>query len=220
MRTDLVIEPTNSSIQLVAQALEQGLLVVIPTDTVYGLAAKPTASAVAKLFQAKGRPETRPIPLLVADELSLPAVVAHWPHTAAVLAQAFWPGALTIIVQAQPELPTVITADTGTVGVRIPANDVAREVIHRAGGYLAVTSANRSEEPPALTAQVAAQTLGAHVAYVLDGGPTVGGVPSTVVVAEEHRVVIRRTGAVSFDSLQQTLNSGAPGTTLLLCEDI
>ena len=219
MSTGLVIEPTNYGIQLVAQALEQGLLAVIPTDTVYGLAAKPTASAVAKLFQAKGRLETQPIPLLLADESSLPAIVAHWPRTAAVLAQAFWPGGLTIIVPARPELPSVITADTGTVGVRVPANDVAREVIRRAGGCLAVTSANRSGESPAITAQAAAQALGVHVAYVLDGGPAAGGVPSTVVVAEEHRIVIRRTGAVYPASLRQVLDSDAPGTALLFWEN-
>jgi tRNA threonylcarbamoyl adenosine modification protein (Sua5/YciO/YrdC/YwlC family) len=188
-----------------ARAILAGELVVIPTDTVYGLAARPTADGVARLFQAKGRREDRPIPVLLADAEARASVVAAWPDTARVLAELFWPGPLTIVVPARTGLPPALTAASGNVGVRLPANVAAREVLRRCGGHLAVTSANRSGEAPARTAEEAANVFGGHVACVLDGGRLGAGVPSTVVLAAPQKVTICRLGAIPAGALRWAL---------------
>jgi len=213
-----LIPPTEAVIRLIAEALARGELAVIPTDTVYGVASRPTADSVSKLYVAKGRPEGRPIPLLIADAKALEGVVAEWPRAAEVMAQRFWPGALTIVVRAQPHLPPEITGTSGTVGVRIPDCLLARKLIRKANGCLAVTSANRSGEPPALSAEAAAEMLGDHVAHVLDGGRLEAGVPSTVVSVRGRQVKVIRKGAVSCASLRAALPAEA-ASIKLDCED-
>ncbi len=200
-----LVTPGLSGIRASVAALRRGDLVVIPTDTVYGLAALPVAAAVARLYPAKGRAEDRAIPVLVSDASAVLDLAQEWPPVAEALAAAFWPGALTIVVKALPSLPKEITAGRGTVGIRMPACPLATAVIRLSGGALAVTSANRSGEPPATSAHEAAAGLGRAVAVILDGGGSAGGRPSTVVAVKNGGLTVLREGAVPRFSLRTVL---------------
>ena len=165
-----------------AEALAAGNLIVIPTDTVYGVAALPSdPTAVDAIYQAKGRPRDKPLPLLASDIEAVERAGAVLSDAERALVERFWPGALTLLIELAGEIE----------GVRIPNCEVARAVIRAAGGLLRVTSANQSGEPEALTAEEAAAALGDEVAVVVDGGRAPGGVPSTVarVVANDVEVL-------------------------------
>jgi L-threonylcarbamoyladenylate synthase len=165
----------------------RGELVILPTETVYGVAADPrVAGALQRIYQAKGRPENKPIPLLGPDLSSIEEYGAELPPAARALAHRFWPGPLTLVLAA-PE---------GEVGFRVPDHAVARALLRRAGSLLAVTSANRSGDPPAGNAQDAVAAIGNWVAVALDAGPAPGGVPSTVVRAIGGNIEILRAGAI------------------------
>ncbi|MHB0875451.1 MAG: L-threonylcarbamoyladenylate synthase [Anaerolineae bacterium] len=202
-----VVPPNPECLRRVAAAAAAGALVVIPTDTVYGVAARPTADGAQRLFRAKGRPESRPLPLLLSGVSALPSLVSVWPEPARVLARLFWPGALTLVVPARADVATEVTAGSGTVGVRVPACDIARTVIDQAGGVLAVTSANRSGEAAAVSVEDAVAALGDSVTWFVDGGRLAGGVPSTVVEVSAHRVVVLRRGGVDSAALRQALDA-------------
>jgi L-threonylcarbamoyladenylate synthase len=189
----------DPALEKVAQVLCDGGLAIVPTDTVYGVAAHPSrAAAIEALYTVKGRPDHKPIPLLAA---SLEAVRAHGARcedSAAILAAAFWPGPLTL----------VLPVDTGgEEGFRVPAHPRMLALLHLVGGVLRVTSANRSGEPPATTAAEAAQALGPGVAAVLDDGPSPGGVPSTVVRARGAVLDILRPGALSAETLDAAVRA-------------
>jgi L-threonylcarbamoyladenylate synthase len=201
----IILPPNDDSVAKVAAALAEGQLCVIPTDTVYGLAAQIAPEPVARLYVAKGRPEEKPIPVLVSGLEPVRTVAPDWPEEAQALARAFWPGPLTLVVPAAPGLPRELTAGTGTVGVRWPANTLATSVIERAGGALAVTSANRSGEPQATSAEEAARMLRGSVAYVLDGGSLAGHRPSTVVSVTDGELRVLRTGPISLQALRDAL---------------
>ncbi len=180
--------PDPEAIEQAVRALERGELVVVPTETVYGLAADPErAGALDRIYAAKGRPEDKPIPRLAADVRQVEREGAELEPAARRLAERFWPGPLTLVVPAR----------SGPVGFRVPNHAVTRALLRRMGRVLAVTSANRSGERPARTAQEAAAALGDAVALVLDAGPSPGGVPSTVVSVAGGRVEILREGAIA-----------------------
>ena len=206
----LFVSPTADGIRIVSEAILQGHLAIIPTDTVYGVAAKPTSECVAKLFTAKQRPPERPVPLLISDVGVLPRVVCEWPDTARQLSQKFWPGALTIVVPARHDVPPEITAGYSTVGIRMPDHAVAKAIIARAGGILAVTSANRSNEPPTTSARAAAKALAGSVRYVMDAGETASGLPSTVIALNGQTITLLREGAISLSRLHEALRCIAP----------
>lgn len=206
----IVYNASGGGIAAVARAILAGELAVIPTDTVYGLAATATSEGARKLFAAKGRPENRAIPVLLSETEAVSQVVSEWPEAAQALASQFWPGALTIVVPASPGLPGEITAGSGTVGVRVPANAAARAVIAATGGYLAVTSANRSGQPTPTTALAALAALAPAVRVALDGGNLAGGVPSTVVAVEQSRLRVLRLGAISPADLLAALQRLLP----------
>jgi len=201
----VLVPSTPAGVQSVLEALRAGELCVIPTDTVYGVAAIVSPGPVRRLYQAKGRPESRPIPVLVADSEAARRLAGEWPPQAEALARAFWPGALTMVVPAAPSLPFEVTAGTGTVGIRWPRGDLVQEIIRGAGGRLAVTSANRSGESPATTADEAAAALGEAVAYVLDGGSLTGNLPSTVVSLTQEDVRVLRRGAIELEAIAAVL---------------
>ena len=189
----------------VAAALSRGEVVAIPTDTVYGLAARPDdAAAVRRLAALKGRGEQQPIALLVdtAERLT-----PHLSDPAALdRVRGFWPGALTAVVAVHKGWADALTTAEGTIGVRQPDDVLALAVIAASGGALAVTSANRHGEPPALSASAAVETFGDRM-LVLDGGPRDGGVASTVVDLTRDPPVILRAGPVTAEQLG--LASGA-----------
>ncbi len=191
------------AIEKAAQVIQAGGLIILPTDTVYGVAADLwQPEAVAALYAAKKRPPDRAIPVLLAAFGDISIVSNDVPTLARQLAGAFWPGPLTLAVPKRPELPEIVTSFP-TVGVRIPDHDRAREVIRACGGALAVTSANLSGQPSLITAQEAASALGESVDLVLDGGPCPGEVPSTVVDVSGGDLVIVRIGPLDEAALRR-----------------
>ena len=150
----------DQGIAAAVAALRAGHLVILPTDTVYGVAAHPdVAGAIERIFAAKGREKNKPLPLLAADAACVRAFGAVIGDEEARLIDRFWPGPLTLI----------LAVGTGTEGFRVPDCDPARRLLQAAGGVLRVTSANRSGEPPALTARQAMAAIGHHVAVNING---------------------------------------------------
>ncbi|HEX2174132.1 MAG TPA: L-threonylcarbamoyladenylate synthase, partial [Dehalococcoidia bacterium] len=164
------------------RTLAAGGLVVLPTDTVYGVAADlGRPDAIARLYFAKERPDEKPIPLLLDGVDGLNGIAGRLGPAAERLIARFTPGGLTLVVPAQRHLPPELTGGRATVAVRIPDHDWTRCLIAARGGALPTTSANLSGKPPALTADEALLALGDRVDLVIDGGMVPGGVASTVV---------------------------------------
>lgn len=198
--------------RLARQALGRGELVVIPTDTVYGIAADAfKVDAVQKLLDAKGRGRQSPPPVLIPNVGTLSALAAEASEPLRDLADAFWPGALTVIVRANPLLDWDLGETGGTVALRIPGNQLARELLQETGP-LAVSSANKTGEAPAGTAAEAQEALGDAIAIYLDDGEA-RGEASTIIDAVELQadgtgtVRVLRAGGVSIDALRNTLPS-------------
>jgi len=186
-------------------AVRAGELVVLPTDTVYGLAADAfDAAAVRRLLDAKGRGRDMPPPVLVGSVATLDALGSAVPAWARVLVEHYWPGPLTIVVREQTSLQWDLGETRGTVAVRMPHDAVALELLGRTGP-LAVSSANTTGRPAATDADAAAEMLGDSVAVVLDGGPTVDDRPSTIVDCTAGRPRVLRVGAVPVAELRTVL---------------
>lgn len=198
-------EERAAGLDAAAAALSTGRLVLLPTDTVYGVAADAfTPSAVTSLLAAKNRGRTMPVPVLVGEASTLAGLVTDLPPTASALAQAFWPGGLTLVMEHAPSLAWDLGDAEGTVAVRLPDDDLARDLLRRTGP-LAVSSANRSGRPAATTAQEAADQLGEHVAVVLDGGPRTGSAASTIVDCTGAVPRVLRVGAIPVERLRDAV---------------
>ncbi len=202
-----VLPADPSAIALAAEALRRGEVVVFPTDTVYGIgAAVFHENAVQALYEIKGRPEGKAIPLLLASEDELPQVVTQIPDSARRLYRRFWPGPLTIVLPARPEVPAVVRAGGPNVAVRVPDDPVARALIRAVGAPLATTSANLSGQPEARSAAEVVAQFGNRVHWIIDGGRSPGGVPSTVVDLTVDPPAIRRHGAISDEEIEAALS--------------
>ncbi|MDF2992506.1 MAG: putative translation factor [Microbacterium sp.] len=193
------------------QAIGRGELVVLPTDTVYGIAADAfNARAVAGLLEAKGRGRQQPPPVLVPGVGTLRALVAEIPPAVDDLVREFWPGGLTIVLPAQPSLSWDLGDTHGTVAVRMPAHHLTLELLEETGP-LAVSSANRTGMAAAVAIDDARDMLGDSVAAYLDSGPSETGIASTIVDATtlvggaEPSVRVLREGAVSRERLREVL---------------
>ncbi|WP_097194852.1 L-threonylcarbamoyladenylate synthase [Blastococcus aggregatus] len=198
-------EARAAGLDAAAAALSTGRLVLLPTDTVYGVAADAfTPSAVTSLLAAKNRGRTMPVPVLIGEASTLAGLVTDLPSTATALAQAFWPGGLTLVVEHAPSLAWDLGDAEGTVAVRLPDDDLTRDLLRRTGP-LAVSSANRSGRPAATTAQEAAAQLGEHVAVVLDGGPRSNSAASTIVDCTGATPRVLRVGAIPVDRLRDAV---------------
>ncbi len=196
------------ALQQAADRLAAGELVVIPTDTVYGLAAALShPAAIARIFQVKRRPSDRPIALLVDRIDDVAAVAASIPPIARVLMDRFWPGGLTLALPRRPEVPDVVTAGGPTVAVRMPNHPVPRALVRLLGAPLPTTSANVSGRPSPRDARQAEAELGEAVSLILDGGPALGGVDSTVVDVTTAEPTVLRVGAVPVDALDAALGA-------------
>ena len=183
-------------------AIRRSELVVLPTDTVYGVAADAfSPAAVNLLLAAKGRGRDMPVPVLVSSRSMLDAVVVEVTDAAAKLVDAFWPGALTIVLRETPHLAWDLGEARGTVAVRMPDHALATSLIEQTGP-LAVSSANRSGQPPATTMVEARLQLGASVAVYLDGGPSGPQVPSSIVDLTGPSPRLLRAGALDADALR------------------
>ncbi len=180
-----------------AAGVRGGSLVVLPTDTLYGIGADAfSATAVRALLAAKGRGSDMPPPVLVPDARTVDGLATEVPDYAHALVAAFWPGPLTIVVRAQPSLMWDLGETGGTVALRMPDDPVALELL-REVGPMAVSSANRTGHPASRTVVEAASQLGAAVEFYLDGGPVTGGLASTIVDCTREEPVFLRVGALS-----------------------
>lgn len=194
--------PDKSAIDAAAQAIRRGALVAFPTETVYGLAADAlNLEAVARVFEVKGRPANNPLPVQVASERDIPQVAVDIPYVAAELIRRFMPGPLTIVLRASPDVPDLVTAGTGTVGVRIPDHPVALELLRSAAIPIVAPSANPSGEPPPTSAEEVLAYLGGRIEYLLDAGPSQIRIASTVVDLTSTPPRILRHGAISDEEL-------------------
>jgi tRNA threonylcarbamoyl adenosine modification protein (Sua5/YciO/YrdC/YwlC family) len=192
----------SAALSSAAHCVASGQLVVLPTDTVYGIGADAfDPTAVADLLAAKGRGRDMPVPVLVGSWHTIEGLVNVVASRTWDLIEAFWPGGLTLVVEQAPSLSWDLGDARGTVAVRMPLHPVAIELLETTGP-MAVSSANRSGQPPALTAADAQEQLGDDVAVYLDGGPAQTGVASTIVdvTAEVPRVL--RAGAIDIDDLR------------------
>jgi L-threonylcarbamoyladenylate synthase len=194
-----------AGLEAAAAAIGRGELVLLPTDTVYGVAADAfTPAAVISLLSAKNRGRTMPVPVLIGEASTLRGLVVRLPPVANELAQAFWPGGLTLVVEYAPSLAWDLGDAEGTVAVRLPDDDVARDLLRRTGP-LAVSSANRSGRPAATTAQEAITQLGLHASVVLDAGPRAGSAASTIVDCTGPVPRVLRIGAIPVERLRDVV---------------
>jgi tRNA threonylcarbamoyl adenosine modification protein (Sua5/YciO/YrdC/YwlC family) len=203
MTTYDVTTDSSAGVAAAVHALQTGDLVVLPTDTVYGIAADAFSPyAVSALLAAKGRGRDMPVPVLVGSLRTLDGLVDELGPLARALVEKHWPGPLTIVVRAAPSLAWDLGETRGTVAVRMPLQPVALEVLGQTGP-LAVSSANRSGMPPAVTAAEAEQQLGDSVRVYLDGGSAGDPVPSTLVDLTGDRARVLRVGALDVERIRE-----------------
>jgi L-threonylcarbamoyladenylate synthase len=197
------MEKTLKTISLIdaAARIREGGLVAFPTETVYGLGANALdAAAVAKIFALKGRPHSSPLIVHVSSIEMAKRYAAEWPPIADDLARCNWPGPLTIVVNKSPEIPDIVTAGLGTVGLRMPAHELALELILLAGVPVAAPSANRFTHLSPTTAHHVEEEFGDAV-EILDGGPCQVGIESTVVSVTGGELKLLRPGMISIDAV-------------------
>lgn len=198
--------PEPSAIACAAELLREGQVVAIPTDTVYGLAANPfDLAAVEKIFVIKGRAKGAPL-LLLVDSLEMAAdLSAELPPQFDRLARRFWPGPLTIVVEASSKLPPAVTGQSGRIGLRLPAAAIPVALIQKAGVPLTGTSANRTGEKECSTAQEVQQCFGERLPLILDGGASGATQPSTVVSLRQDSWEVLREGAIPAEEIAAVL---------------
>jgi len=186
------------AIEWATETLVEGGVIAIPTDTVYGIAASIFSQpAIDRIYTIKGRDPSKSLPVLVSSLAALERLTEPLDVRTALLLDRFWPGPLTVVLPARPGLDEFLTAEDGTIGVRMPNHPLALEIIDRSGGAIACTSANRSGQAPACNAREVAAALGTDIDLTLDGGITTGGVPSTVVALRDDALVVLREGAIT-----------------------
>ncbi|MDP9381320.1 MAG: L-threonylcarbamoyladenylate synthase [Chloroflexota bacterium] len=187
----------NEALERAAQELRGGSLVAFATDTVYGVGALPMPEAARALYEAKGRPQDKPLPLLLASADLLPEYAENVPAVVRQLTSVYWPGPLTIVIPGKPEIARTLGARDGSVGIRVPEHPGLLRLLDLCGGALAVSSANRSGQDEVLSAWEAQEQLGTHLALILDGGPSRNPFPSTVVDVRPSPPVILRAGPIA-----------------------
>jgi L-threonylcarbamoyladenylate synthase len=207
VRTEIIRVREGHAIGRAIEILEQGGLVAFPTDTVYGLGARAfDPRAVSRLYEAKGRTSSKAIPILISSLEQAGLVVKELPSAARVLAEEFWPGPLTIILQRRRNLPLDLSAKQ-TVGIRIPDHPVALTLLE-AAGPLAVTSANISGKATARTANEVLKSLDGRVELILNGGTTPGGRPSSIIDCTVDPMRIVRHGPLPEEKILHVLEKG------------
>lgn len=198
-------EERDAAVEAAALAVQQGELVVLPTDTVYGIGADAfDPVAVRDLLAAKGRGREMPPPVLVSAATTLDALAVRVPGYARALVEAFWPGPLTLVCHQQSSLQWDLGDTRGTVAVRMPDHDVALAILERTGP-LAVSSANKTGRPAATDADQAIEMLGDDVSVVVDAGASPGGEASTIVDVTGAQGRVLRRGALSLEQLNEVL---------------
>ena len=202
MNTMMLSSADAATPAIAAEMIRSGELVAIPTETVYGLGANGLdEAAVAKIFEAKGRPQDNPLILHISGPEQIELFCHHIPQKAYDLAEAFWPGPLTIVLPARDNVPKRTTGGLSTVAVRCPDNDVTREIIRLSGVPIAAPSANISGKPSTTTAAHVLHDHDGKIAAIVDGGPCRVGVESTIVDLTEKRPRLLRPGGIGPEEL-------------------
>ena len=198
----------EDSVSQAAVTLARGGLVAIPTDTVYGLAARADDDgAVRKLFEVKGRREDHPVPILLPNTDALTRAAAEAPDAAHILAEEFWPGPLTIVLRKTKAISDLVTGGKASVGLRVPDHPVALVLLGACEFLVAVTSANVSGEPPARETEEVRRDFSGRIELILAADRCPGGVPSTVVDVSEGEPRIVRPGAISAAQIRAALQN-------------
>ena len=206
MNTLLLQSEAANTPLIAAEIIKSGGLVAIPTETVYGLGANGlNPDAVAKIFEAKGRPQDNPLILHVADAVEIEKFCHSIPESAYKLAEKFWPGPLTMVLPARESVPKCTTAGLPTVAVRCPDNAVTREIIRLSGCPIAAPSANISGKPSTTTAEHVMHDHNGKIEAVVDGGPCRVGLESTIVDLTEDRPRLLRPGGITPEQLMEVL---------------
>ncbi|MFQ5846417.1 MAG: L-threonylcarbamoyladenylate synthase [Candidatus Methylomirabilales bacterium] len=210
----LSVNPRNPDphvVRDIVNVLQEEGLVALPTDTVYGLAADISrAATLDRLLYVKARPHDKPIPIFIANIDALGGVAQEIPEAARQLAEHFWPGPLTLILYASPAVPEMITAGTGTVGVRIPQLPLIEGILAGLQRPITGTSANRSGGVDPVTAEDVLRAVGNQCDLLVDGGRVPGGIPSTVLDCTQSPFRIIREGAVGGEAIAALLGEKAP----------
>ena len=198
-----VCKADDESIARAAKLLGTGELVAMPTETVYGLAANAhNEAAVSHIFEAKGRPQDNPLIVHISQIDMLESLAVHIPTLAYQLAEAFWPGPMTMVLDKSAQIPAVVSAGLSTVGIRFPSHPVAKALIEACGFPLAAPSANLSGRPSPTTAAHVLVDMDGRIPMILDGGPCKVGIESTVITVSENAVQILRPGGVTAQDLR------------------
>ena len=205
----LKINPENPEINLIARAihiLKTGGVIAFPTETFYGLAADATnEDAVEKIFHLKGRDFSNPVALIIGNDRQLHGLVEEIPDSSRILMQTFWPGPLTLVFKASPQIIPKLTAHTGKIGIRISSHPVAACLAHRLDRPITATSANFSGTPEILSPQEVVRCLGDRVDLVIDGGLSPGGKGSTILDVTLDPPVTLREGAIPTQRIREKL---------------
>lgn len=197
-----ILSTKAEDIELAAELLQKGEIVGIPTETVYGLAADATNEmAVKKIFIAKGRPQDNPLIVHIADIADIDKYVKNIPEIAYKLAEKFWPGPLTMVLQKRDIIPDITSAGLDTVGIRFPVHKTAQDIIKASGVALAAPSANLSGSPSPTTAKHVFDDMHGRIPAIVDGGACKVGVESTVISFEKDGVRLLRPGYISIEDL-------------------
>lgn len=197
--------PEETLVEVIKQALIDDKVVAFPTDTVYGLGVDIyDEAAIAKVFQIKGRSLAKGLIAMIGSLNQLELVVKHPPRAALTLMKNFWPGGLTLIMEAQDSVPNAVKVNS-TIGVRLPNHLLVQKIIQASGFPLATTSANISRQPSAVTAGQVIGQLDGLVDLVVDGGPAYGGKESTIVDVTADPPQLVRDGAVSWQQIKEVL---------------
>jgi len=208
--------PEADALRYAAHFLTRGCVVGIPTDTFYGLAADPfNLAAVDEIYRVKGRPETRALPILVnsleqalmlfRDRHQEPAGLTRSPEKFLLLAEAFWPGGLTLVMDGSNRVPLKVTANTGKVALRWPKSPVVEQLIDEFAGPITGTSANVSGFPSCSSADQVMKQLGTRLPLVLDGGDTGAALPSTIIELRGEEWKVLREGAIPVAEIEKVL---------------
>src|ERR1700681_406628 len=198
--------PDPAAIRYAADFIRRGELVAIPTDTFYGIAADPfNLAAVDQIYRVKGRPETRALPILVNTTAQAVSLARDVPYTFHKLAAKFWPGPLTLLVDASTGVPLKVTAHTGNVALRWPKSVIVNALINLIKGPITGTSGNISGQPACATAVELLEQLGDRLPLILDAGETTGTLASTIVKLEDDEWTVMREGVISSEQIRAAL---------------
>ena len=199
----MILPYDQSSVKQAAEIVSRGGVIAFRTDTFYGLGANPfDVAALRRIKELKGREETKPILILVSDRDQVQRFIDQPSLEFERLAAEFWPGPLTLIGAARSEVPHELTAGTGTIGIRLPADDDVRNLVRTCGGALTATSANPSSQPAARTAEEVAACFSSGIDLIIDGGQSRSDQPSTVLDVTGSEIKIVREGAISTSDIR------------------